>query len=129
MPQTAALRIIDLQRPVADHARPVQAVEFEIVRVAAERLPADLAADAEAADVALELEFVARGQLLSDANANQRVDPIEVAGTVDRPLTDLAQPQRRHVDQSGDVEPNVGADVPVAKAGERINGRVRRAAG
>jgi Squalene/phytoene synthase len=69
LPQTAALRIIDLQRPVADHARPVQAVEFEIVRVAAERLPADLAADAEAADVALELEFVARGQLLSDANA------------------------------------------------------------
>jgi hypothetical protein len=49
----AALRIIDLQHPVADHALAVQAVELEIMHITADRLSADLAAGAEAADVSL----------------------------------------------------------------------------
>ena len=93
--RAASLRIIDLQSAVADHALTVQAAELEIMRMGANRLPADLAAGAEAADVALELKFLARRQLLPDAQADERVDPAEVARLRERPLAGLAQPEQR----------------------------------
>jgi hypothetical protein len=48
--------------------------------------------------------------------------------TVVKDYVRLARTRSREVDRSGYIEPHSGADVPLANAGERIDGCVRRAA-
>jgi hypothetical protein len=60
LPVSEAIGIIDGQSAITDRAGEIISAVTEIVIVSAEGLPAELAADAEAADIAPELKFFAR---------------------------------------------------------------------
>ena len=99
----AILTVVDSQRAIANEAVQGCLPYCEIEAVAAKELPGEIAAYAKAADVTEELQFLPRCELVSHAQANERVDPFERAGARDgartRPLKSKVAKIDRGVDR------------------------------
>src|SRR5205085_9223944 len=82
-----ALRIVGIERLVADQARVGDAVLDRIIeRIAPDRLPGELAAHPEPAHVPAHEQLMAGCNLHPDPSAKQGVDPVDRAGLRDRAI-------------------------------------------
>ena len=99
----AILTIVDSQRAIANEAMKGCLPHREIKAVAAKKLPGEIAAYAKAADIAEKLKLLPWCELVSHAQANERVDPFERAGARDgertRPLKSKVAKIDRGVDR------------------------------
>jgi hypothetical protein len=84
---SASFRVVDGQNAIPDYAGEVPSSELKIVG-ATKHLPAEFTARAETTDVASELKFVLRRDLM----ANDRVDSLNSAGLGNRPCASHSYP-------------------------------------
>ena len=81
MVETGALRVIGVQRLVANHPAPGDiVVDVEIIIDGCESLPGELASDAESSNVATHDEVHVGRQLMAQPDAQERIGPGHVGG-------------------------------------------------
>src|SRR6266446_9274652 len=79
-----ARAVVHPERAKADHGGDLVAGELPGVGIGGDRLPRERTAQPEAADVAAHEYLLAGRELMADANADQRIDPLHDARMGDR---------------------------------------------
>src|SRR5262245_11161307 len=69
------LAVIDRERPIADDAVQRGPAYRNVKAIAAEELPSEIASHAKAANIAEKLELIPRGKLVTQAKADEGIDP------------------------------------------------------
>ena len=81
-----ALHIVDIERPIADHAREGDAlIGAELEAIGADGLPGEVATDAEPADVAAQDELVSGRHRIPQTCADHGIEPVDGAGAGECP--------------------------------------------
>jgi transposase len=77
--ETAILAKIDGERAIAEHRVEGSSEAMYVEAVGADHLPGEVAASAEAADIAFEHKLLVCSNLMPDTSSDERIDPFEVA--------------------------------------------------
>src|SRR6476619_4083459 len=78
-PEPAILTKVYGERAITDHQMKWIFEAMDVEAVGPDHLPREVAASAEAADIAFEHKLLVWGNLMPDASSHERVDPFEVA--------------------------------------------------
>src|SRR5262245_21933813 len=123
--EAAVLAKIDVKGAVAEVGAERHSQTLGHETVDADGLPGKFAAGAEAADIALEAQILARRNLMPDAEANHGIDPFEVIAARNGDLARAAKPEAEaleiDVERAGQIEREADVLIPVAGAAEDID--------
>src|SRR5262245_42736408 len=120
----AVLTIVHGQRAVTDHGVQRRAEAVDVETVGSNRLPGEIAAGAEAADIAGQPKLLARRDLMPKPRTDHGIDPFEIAGSRDSDLARLAEFQAEapeiDIERAGKAERKVDVLVPVPGAAHQV---------
>ena len=83
-PEPAILAEVDGERAIADDSVEWSSETMDVEAVGSDHLPGEVAASAEATDIAFEHKLLVWSDLMPDSSSHEWIDPFEVTGAGDR---------------------------------------------